>query len=232
MSKILLLTGTSKGIGRSLAEHYLGLGWIVCGCSRGPAAWQHERYSHFTVDATAEADVVRMVREVQRTHGRIDALINNAGIAAMNALLTTPAESARRVMEVNFLGSFLFVREVAKVMIRAKSGRIVNFTTVAAPLRLEGEAAYAASKSAVETLTRIAARELGPFNITVNAVGPTPIQTDLIKAVPATKIDALLARQAIARLGTFADVANVTDFFLSPASGFVTGQVVYLGGVG
>ena len=231
MSQVLIITGTSRGIGRSLAEHYLAAGWKVAGCSRSPSTLTHKAYAHFTLDATNEAAVVHMVREVARANGRIDALINNAGVAAMNALMTTPAVSAERVMNTNFHGSFLFAREAAKVMIRARSGRIVNFTTVAVPLRLEGEAVYAASKSAIETLTRVAARELGGFNVTVNAIGPTPVETDLIKAVPRKKIDALLARQAIPRLGTFADVANVTDFFLAPGSAFVTGQIVYLGGV-
>ena len=123
------------------------------------------------------------------------------------------------------------MREVAKVMSRARTGRIVNFATVATPLNLEGEAGYAASKAAVESLTRVAARELAPLGITVNAVGPTPVMTDLIRSVPREKMDALIATQAIRRMGEPRDVANVIDFFLSPASDFVTGQVVYLGGI-
>ena len=107
----------------------------------------------------------------------------------------------------------------------------MNFSTVAVPLALEGEAAYAASKAAVESMTRVLAKELGALGITVNAVGPTPIETDLIQAVPEEKIEGLVARQAIQRLGRHEDVANLVDFFLRPESSFVTGQVVYLGGV-
>jgi 3-oxoacyl-[acyl-carrier protein] reductase len=116
-------------------------------------------------------------------------------------------------------------------MVRAKSGRIVNFSTVATPLRLEGESLYAASKAAVESLTQVLARELGQSGVTANAIGPTPVPTDLIKNVPEAKMKALLARQAIQRFGTLADVVNVLDFFLSEHSAFVTGQVIYLGGV-
>jgi len=231
MSGTLIITGSSRGIGQALAEHYLAGGWKVCGCSRGESSQAHPSYRHYSVDVTDEKAVVAMVRDVARSHGQIAGLLNNAGIASMNHLLLTPLASAQRVMATNFFGPFVFLREVAKVMVRQKAGRIVNFTTVAVPLHLEGEAVYAASKSAVETLTRIAAREFGPLGVRVNAVGPTPVMTDLIKAVPKAKIDALLAQQAIGRLGTFADVANVTDFFLSERSEFITGQVVYLGGV-
>ena len=229
--RIVLLTGTSRGIGRGLAEHFVAAGDVVCGCSRGPSDLRHKRYEHFEVDVTAEPAVVAMVREVRRRHGRIDALINNAGIAGMNHALLTPASVAQAIMATNFHGTFLFCREVAKTMVRRKSGRIVNFSTVATPLRLEGEAIYAASKAAVETFTEVLARELGGTGVTVNAVGPTPVPTDLLRGVPKAKIDALLARQAIRRLGTVADIVNVVEFFLAPASEFVTGQVIYLGGV-
>ena len=110
-------------------------------------------------------------------------------------------------------------------------GRIVNFTTVAVPLKLAGEAIYAASKAAVESLTQILAREFAEFGITVNAVGPVPIATDLIAGVPKSKIDQLVSRQAIPRLGTEDDVINVVDFFLRKESELVTGQTVFLGGV-
>jgi 3-oxoacyl-[acyl-carrier protein] reductase len=116
-------------------------------------------------------------------------------------------------------------------MHKSKSGRIVNFTSVAVPLDLEGESVYAASKSAVVTFTRILARELAPANITVNAVGPTPVMTDLIRSVPKDKLDRLLKRQAIHRYGAFKDISNVIDFFIRPESDFVTGQVIYLGGI-
>lgn len=231
MKRCLIITGASRGIGRALAEHYLAAKWNVCGCSRGESSLSHPSYRHFVLDVTDEKAVAAMVHGVAKEHGRIDGLLNNAGIAAMNHLMLTPLASAQRVMATNFLGPFLFLRETAKIMVRHKAGRIVNFTTVAVPMHLEGEAVYAASKSAVETLTRIAAREFGTFGVRINAIGPTPVPTDLIKTVPKTKIDALLQRQAIQRFGTFEDVANVTDFFLSERSEFITGQIIYLGGI-
>jgi len=229
--RILVITGTSRGIGLGMAEHFLRIGDIVCGCSRRPAKLRHPRYTHFELDVSDEKAVVSMFRAVERRHGRIDALLNNAGIGSMNHALLTPASTARAVFAVNFHGTFLFCREGAKIMVRQGAGRIVNFTTVATPLRLEGEAIYAASKAAVESLTQVLARELGPTGVTVNAVGPTPVPTDLVARVPRAKVDALLARQAIRRLGTVEDVVNTVEFFLQPRSDFITGQVIYLGGV-
>ncbi|HZP60487.1 MAG TPA: SDR family oxidoreductase [Opitutaceae bacterium] len=229
--RVLLVTGTSRGIGLGLARHYLAKGDLVCGCSRAPAALQDDGYTHFELDVSDESAVVAMVRAVVHRHGRIDVLLNNAGIASMNHALLSTAATARAIFSTNFHGTFLFCREVAKTMVRHKAGRIVNFATVATPLRLEGESLYAASKAAVESFTQVLARELGPTGVTVNAVGPTPVPTDLIKSVPKAKMDALLARQAIQRFGAIEDVINVIDFFLSPQSGFITGQVVYLGGV-
>jgi 3-oxoacyl-[acyl-carrier protein] reductase len=226
-----LITGARKGIGRSLVEHYLDQGWGVLGCSRGPADFEHDRYTHVCLDVADEKNVNAMFTELARTQGRLDALVNNAGIASMNHVLLTPMTTVQRVLQTNVVGTFLFCREAAKLMRRGGSGRIVNFATVATPLKLEGEAIYAASKAAIVSLTQILARELGPFGITVNAVGPTPVKTDLIRSVPQEKMQSLLRRQALRRYGEVRDISNVIDFFLQPESDFITGQVIYLGGV-
>jgi 3-oxoacyl-[acyl-carrier protein] reductase len=190
-----------------------------------------EGYRHFALDVADELKVQAMISDVAESYGRIDVLVNNAGIASMNHVLLTPLKTVESIFRTNVFGSFVFAREAAKVMIRQTGGRIVNCATVATPLDLEGEAAYAASKAAVESFTRVFAREVAPFGITVNAVGPTPIQTDLIKNVSKEKMDALLRRQAVRRFGEFRDIANVIDFFVRQESDFVTGQTVYLGGV-
>jgi 3-oxoacyl-[acyl-carrier protein] reductase len=225
------VTGSRKGIGRFLAEYYARAGHDVIGCSRQPADWSAPGYEHFEADVSDEAAVRRIFDAIGRTRGRLDHIINNAGIASMNHALLTPVATLRQVLETNVIGTFLFCREGARLMRKARHGRIVNFTTVAVPLRLEGEVAYAASKAAIETLTRILAKEFAPFGITVNAVGPTPVDTDLIRGVPPAKMEALIGQQAIKRLGTFEDVANAVDFFLRPESGFITAQCIYLGGV-
>lgn len=231
MTAVTLITGTRKGIGRYLAEHYVEQGHHVIGCSRGPATLDHERYEHRCVDIRDEQAVIELFRWVRRRHSRLDHLVNNAGIGSRNLTMLTPLESVLDVLRTNVGGTFLACREAAKLMARNGGGRIVNFGSVAVALEPEGAAVYAASKAAVLTLTRVLARELGAFGITVNAVSPNPIETDLLGDVPQDELDALLARQAVGRTGTLADVAAVVDFYLAPSNGFVTGQNVYLGGV-
>ena len=228
MARVIVITGTSKGIGLELAKYYLQKGDMVVGCARSQNDIKDKNYRHFVLDVRA---VVDMIREIKTEFNKIDILINNAGIASMNHFLTTSFESVKKVFSTNLFGTFLFSREVGKIMMRQKFGRIVNYTTVASALRLEGEAIYAASKSAIENLTQTLSKELAPFNITVNAIGPTPVKTDLIKAVPQDKIDALLEKQAIKRLGNFEDIKNVIDFYIDEKSEFITGQILYLGGV-
>jgi len=227
----MVVTGSRKGIGRHLAEHYLKKGWIVEGCSRGKTDIDDANFHHFELDVADEKGVRQMVADISKRHGRIDAVLNNAAIATMNHVLLTPAKTANRMLEVNVTGTMLVCRDVAKVMMRRKYGRIVNFTTIVAPIALAGEAVYAASKSAVVTFTRILAFELGQWGITCNSFGATPIMTDMIKGVPQDKINAVVNNLAIKRLGTNEDCANVCDFFVSPHSDNITGQVIYLGGV-
>lgn len=229
--QVMLITGARKGIGRFLAEHYLQQAYVVIGCSRTASDLQAPGYRHHCLDVADESAVKKMFLEVSREFGRVDILVNNAGIASMNHFLLTPLSTAQKILNTNFLGTFLFCREAAKLMQRNSYGRIVNFTTVAAPLHLEGEAVYAASKAAVENLTRTLARELAAYNVTVNAVGPTPVRTDLTRSVPKEKLDALIARQAIRRFSEYRDIINVIDFFIQPTSDFVTGQVIFLGGI-
>ena len=231
MNRVIIITGTRKGIGNYLAQQYLADGDIVYGCSRRNCDIEHPNYKHVRLDVSDEPAVVEFVRNVYKEQKRIDVLINNAGMASMNHVLLTPKATAERVFNTNFMGTFLMSRECAKYMIKKKEGRIVNYSTVAVALNLQGELVYSSSKAAIEQLTRVLAGEIGESGVTVNAVGPTRVDTALIKNVPANKIDELKSRQCIKRLGTFEDVKNVIDFYLRPESNFITGQTIYLGGV-
>jgi len=230
-AQVMLITGTRKGIGKYLAEYYVSKGYKVVGCSRSNIDYELENYRHFCLDVADESKIKDMFKEIRKEYGRLDVLINNAGIASMNHILLTPLKTIQNILNTNVVGTFLFCREAAKLMQKKQYGRIVNFATVATPLKLEGEAIYASSKAAVVSLTEVLARELASINITVNSVGPTPIKTDLIRSVPKDKMDALLNRQAVKRFGEFNDISNTIDFFIQPESDFITGQVIYLGGV-
>lgn len=228
---ITIITGTRKGIGRFLAHYYLDKGHIVIGCSRSESDLEHDNYHHYIADVSDEKQVKDLVRAVYKKFGKIDNLINNAGIAMMNHIIFTSASAVERVFGTNYLGTFIFTREVSKIMMKKSYGRIVNFSTVAVPIHLDGEAIYASSKAAIVELTKIAAKELGSYGITINAIGPAPVKTDLIKNVPKEKIERLLDYQAIRRFGEFDDISNVIDFFIKKESDFITGQIIYLGGL-
>jgi len=226
----LLITGATRGIGRHLAEHYLALGDVVIGCGRSAPSIEHPRYSHHIVDVGSDAAVAALFSAIRAAHDGLDVLINNAGAASMNAFLLTPAATTRRIIDTNVIAPMLLTHGAVRLMRRSAAARIVNVTSIAVPLRLAGEAVYAASKAALESFTRVVAKELGPMGVTCNAVGPSVIRTKLTEGVADPKLRKLLAEQAIPREATAADVANVIDFFLKPESGLVTGQVVYLGG--
>ncbi|GMO61017.1 MAG: SDR family oxidoreductase [Rickettsiales bacterium] len=228
---IIVITGTRKGIGRYLAEYYLEKDNIVIGCSRGESDLKHKNYQHFQIDITKENEVNDFVKEIRKNHSSIDVLINNAGAASMNHFMLTPVSRAKELIELNYLGAYYCVRELVNLLKKSPNPRIINFSTVAVPLNLAGELAYVSSKGAVESFTRVLSKELAQFKITCNAVAPTPISTDLTAGVPKNKLEELMDKQAIHRMGKFEDVSNVIDFYISPQSDFITGQIIYLGGV-
>ncbi len=220
-----LITGTSQGLGLALAERLLAEGWIVHGFARGAQTLAHERFRAHVVDVTDENAVRAAVATISEA-GRIDLLVNNAGAASMNALLLTPGETAERLMRVNYLGTFHCLQAVGKVMVRQRSGLILNLTTVAVPLSLEGEAAYVASKAAVEALTKVAAKELAHSGVIVSAVGFGPVDTKLTRAVP--KVALAKINTAIGRPeGT--TMTQVVDFLLAHMRTAEAGRIEYLG---
>lgn len=231
-NKVMIITGTSRGIGNYLARHYLEKGFLVAGCSRKNAGFKHKNYIHYQLDISIEKDVCSMVKDIKNKFKNIDILINNAGKFSVNHLALTPVDTVKEIFSINFLGTFLFSREVGKIMVNQKKGRIVNISSVAVPMAIEGESVYAASKAAVEEFTKVIAKELSAYNITVNCLGVAPLMTDSLKSLPKNKINKIRDSLNIKRLTRYEDVSNVIDFFIKEESEYVTGQVIYLGGVG
>ena len=227
---IALITGTSQGVGCALSERLLADGWTVHGFARGPQSLAHAQFIAHTVDVTNESAVRSAVSTVAAS-GRIDVLINNAGSAALNAFLLTPGSVAETLMRVNYLGTFHCLQAVGKVMVRQRGGLVINLTTVAVPLSLEGEAAYVASKAAVEALTKVAAKELSTQGVRVIALGLGPVDTKLTRAVPKAalaKINGAIGRPE----GT--TMAQAVEFIVSRLRDpdLKSGSVEYLGTVG
>ncbi|MDZ4674391.1 MAG: SDR family oxidoreductase [Gemmatimonadota bacterium] len=230
-SPVALVTGARKGIGRHLAEHLLREGYQVVGCGRGTECWSAPGFEYQQADVADEAQVLALFQRIRTLYGRLDAVVNNAGLAFMNHSLLTPVATLERMLRTNVAGTFLVSREAAKLMRKRKFGRIVNLSSAVVPLRLGGESGYLASKSAVEMLSQVMARELAELGITVNVVGPGPTDTDMTRGVPPAKLDLLREQFFTKRFTTMEEIAHVVSFFLHPESAAITGQVLYLNGV-
>lgn len=223
---VAVVTGSSRGLGLAVVRRLLADGWTVHGLARGeqPSA---PGFTPHVVDVTDPAAVQAAASAITAA-GRVDLLVNNAGAASMNALLLTPAAVAERLMRVNYLGSFHCLQAFGKAMVRQRAGRIVNVTTVAVPLSLEGEAAYVASKAAVEALTRVAAHELASSGVIVSAVGFGPVDTALTRGVPRAQLERINARIGLA---VSPSPEAAADFLLAHARSAASGHVEYLGQV-
>lgn len=227
---IMVISGTSKGIGRGLAEHFVSRGYMVVGCSRGPATIINDFYCHYEIDINDSTQVRTWIRTVKRNHGRIDVLVCNAGVAPADLLLTmTSDEVLDSVLSVNIRGSFILCREVSKVMMLQQSGRIITMSSMAVGLHEEGTSAYSASKSAIVEMTKILAKELAPRGITCNVLAPSMVMTDLVEGLGSAVIARAMDKLTLKRALSINEIANVVEFFAAPESRCITGQVVHMG---
>ena len=228
---VMLITGTRKGIGKYLAEYYSKNLYQVIGCSRGLIDYKLDNYQHFCLDVSEESSVKKMFTEIRKKYGRLDVLINNAGVNyAHSPLLLVPYESALKTVEVNLLGTFLLSREAAKIMKKKSFGRIVNLGSMAVKHEVKGEAIYTASKAAIVSLTRVIAKEISSYGITCNTVSPAAIDTDFIKNIKNNALNEVLSRNAIPNVGSLKEVSNTIDWLINTESSAITGQSIYLGG--
>ena len=228
--QVLVVTGARAGLGRHLAEHYLSLGWTVVGCSRQPSDLQAEHYRHFICDVSQAAEVTQMFLAIRREFGRVDALINNAGIMMPGLVATQPMSEVREIIGVNLVGAFACTQEAIRLMARRRAGRIVFVSSIAVPLANTGLGAYAASKAAIEELARVTAHEVAPLGVMANAVGPSIItDSGMAAAMSPDVVAGTVAASGTGKGVSLDDVTSVIDFLLSPASQAVTGQIIYVG---
>lgn len=224
---MIIVTGASRGLGRAIVERLLQNGAAVFGVARSAAELPFPSASCDVGDY----DAVKQVAQRLRKEGvEITALVNAAGIASMNLALTTPASMSAAIVQTNLLGTIHCCQLFAPLMVRQKTGSIINFSTIAVALGLKGESIYSASKAGVEGFTRAFAREMADFSITVNCIAPGPIATDLIKGVSAAQIEKVVARQILPRQFTPDAVADLVELLLDPRSRSLSGQVLHVGG--
>jgi 3-oxoacyl-[acyl-carrier protein] reductase len=223
----VVVTGASRGLGRFCAERLHENGYRVVGLGRSVAAGVP--FEMRQADVSDPESIAAAVKDLRRDPN-LYALVNAAGIASMNLVITTPSETIRRFVETNLLGTIFCCQQLAPALIRRGNGRIVNFSTLGVPLAIKGEAIYVASKAGVEGFTRVFAREVAAHGITVNAIAPGPIDTALIAKVPRDKVDAVVQQQIIPRQGTPEDVWNILSMLLAPESSMVSGQTLHVGG--
>lgn len=226
--KTIAITGSSKGIGKAVALHYLHLGWKVLGCSRRPAEWSHPNYQHTCLDVQSETQVVHWFRTMKKEGFTPDAVLHNAGEAALNHSLLTDVGTFQRLWSINTLSAFLVGREASKLWVREKkAGKLLFISTIAVPLALAGEAAYVAAKAGLEGLAMSWANEFKPNHISVNVIGPGPVDTALWRSVPSAAQEKLLPRLKEPRLSTFNEVCAACDSFLLSEE-WRTGEKIYL----
>ncbi|RKZ11599.1 3-oxoacyl-[acyl-carrier-protein] reductase [bacterium] len=231
-ASVVLVTGASQGIGRAIATRLSSEGFALALVARreealrgvadgldGPA----EIYPGDVGDPEAASRIVAEVREKQ---GRIDGLVNNAGITRDSLLARMKPEQWREVMQVNLDGAYWFLRAVTPVFMRQKSGRVINITSVVGQMGNAGQVNYSASKAGMIGMTRAAARELASRGITVNAVAPGFIETEMTAEMPESAVNEMKARIPLQRLGSGEDVAASVAFLLSPDAAYITGQVI------
>jgi 3-oxoacyl-[acyl-carrier protein] reductase len=226
----MLVTGSSRGIGAGIARHFVSIGYNVLGCSRGEVEWESEFYQHTVLDVSDEHDVIRWIRKARSEWKSIDALVCSAAFApATHPLCMTGTDVWHKALRTNLDGSFFALREVGKIMTAQRSGRIVTLSSMAAALHINGTGAYAASKSAIVEMTKVLARELSPAGITCNVVSVSVVLTDTVAKLGPTVTEQALERLTFKKPLDVKDVCHAVEFFCSPKSSTITGQVLQLG---
>jgi len=238
--QVAVVTGASRGIGRAIAAELARLGaHVVVNYQSNRAAADETVNGIVAAGGSAEplafdvgdaAAAGAAVADVARRLGRLDVLVNNAGIALDGLVLRYKTEDWDRIVAVNLSGVFHCSKAAARVMVRARSGRIVNVTSVVSAVGNAGQSAYAATKAGVEGFTRALARELASRSVTVNAVAPGFIDTEMTASLPEATRASYVAAIPLGRLGTAADVAAAVGFLAGPAAGYVTGHVLAVNG--
>ena len=240
MEKTALVTGGVRGIGRSVALELAAGGYSVAvnyvNSEKKAREIAEEIQAHgvealaIKADVSREDQVEEMIGQIKKAWGRLDVLVNNAGITRDSLFIRTSREDWKKTMEVNLDGAFFCSREAAKLMCKKRFGRIINLSSVVGLTGNIGQAAYSASKSALTGLTKTLAKELAGRNVTVNSVAPGFIETEMTQELEEKMKEAILERIPAGRFGYAEEVASFIACLASKESGYITGQTFVIDG--
>jgi 3-oxoacyl-[acyl-carrier protein] reductase len=238
--QVALVTGGSRGIGRGIVKAFAAEGAKVAFVYRGSQTAAESLVQEVTqaggtikalqADVTQAKDAERCAEDVQKTWGRLDILVNNAGIIHDDLFVRLEPDAWNKVLQTNLGGTYNFCRAVAYSMMKQRKGRIINVSSIAAEHTNPGQTNYAASKGAMNSFTRALAVELASRNVTVNAIAPGFIETEMTEAVRNKAGDLIKKMIPMRRLGVPEDVAKVAVFLASDESSYITGQVLTVDG--
>ncbi len=238
--KVAVITGAGRGIGRAIALQFAEYGSKVVVNYRNSVAQVEELLEAIRsaggeaiavqADVSKDAEAKMLIEEAVKQYKRVDILVNNAGITKDNLLMRMSEQEFDSVIDINLKGSFLCTKHAATVMLKQKSGKIINISSVVGLTGNAGQANYAASKAGVIGMTKAAARELASRGITVNAVAPGFIETDMTEGLSERIKEATIASIPLKRYGAAGEVAGAVSFLASEAANYITGQVLQVDG--
>jgi 3-oxoacyl-[acyl-carrier protein] reductase len=235
-NKVVMVTGGAAGIGRVTAENFAREGARVAICDVNPDTGKEAlktlgpEASFEKIDVSSSAAVSGWVKSVHDKYGQIDVLVNNAGITRDGLIMRMKEEDWDAVLNVNLKSAFNCIKAVSTIMVKQRSGRIINLASVVGVMGNPGQANYVASKAGMIGLTKTVAKELGSRGITVNAVAPGFIETDMTAVLPEKAKEAMLGMIPLQRAGTPQDVADAITFLASDSAAYITGQVIHVTG--